>query len=377
MFLPIQYGRIVHLLSLFGILHALPSWEQLEKNLTQNNFDIPPWTYTGNSTHISTQLLFTHVQSATLSELGSSFHLIQEWEDIRLRYNANSVQFAGKYVLLDLDKYVYIWTPDSYIHNAISELQHSVTKPNVFIRIYPNGTLVKSTRLTVRTPCPLTSVGFPHGSQICTMVFKSYSFTTSEVNMIWSHPNPIRYSDEFSTSGLKVASVTETDCPQKSRESPCLKLQVGIIRDFSQLILRIYVPSVFLVILGWMSMWIDKGQVGARTSLGVLCVLSIVTQLVGVVSLGSGLEGLIAVDIWMAACMFFTIIALCVFAVVHNMKRRKDKNKQKYKVGSEDEEGASCCDVQHGRLQNIFRVVYPLLFIIFNVVYWIYFLSVD
>jgi NADH:ubiquinone oxidoreductase subunit 2 (subunit N) len=120
--------------------------------------------------------------------------------------------------------------------------------------------------------------------------------------------------------------------------SPCLKVKVNIVRDFSQLILRIYIPSVFLVILGWMSMWIDKGQVGARTSLGVLCVLSIVTQLVGVVSVGAGLEGLIAVDIWMAVCMFFTIMALCVFAVVHNMKRRKDKRKdktkQKYKVAT-------------------------------------------
>lgn len=104
------------------------------------------------------------------------------------------------------------------------------------------------------------------------------------------------------------------------------------MRDFSQYILRIYVPSLFIVILGWVGMWIDKAQVGARTSLGVLGVLSIVTQLVGVVSLGNGLEGVLAIDIWIAVCMLFTIMALCVFAVVHNMKRRKDKSKNKYKV---------------------------------------------
>lgn len=79
-------------------------------------------------------------------------------------------------------------------------------------------------------------------------------------------------------------------------------------------------------------MWIDKAQVGARTSLGVLGVLTIVTQLVGVVSLGNGLEGVLAIDIWIAVCMLFTIMALCVFAVVHNMKRRRDKAKSKYQV---------------------------------------------
>lgn len=79
-------------------------------------------------------------------------------------------------------------------------------------------------------------------------------------------------------------------------------------------------------------MWIDKAQVGARTSLGVLCVLSIVTQLVGVVSIGNGLDGVLAIDIWIAVCMLFTIMALCVFAVVHNMKRRRDKSKSIYQV---------------------------------------------
>lgn len=111
-----------------------------------------------------------------------------------------------------------------------------------------------------------------------------------------------------------------------------MKFEISIVRDFSQFILRIYIPSIFLVILGWMSMWIDKGQVGARTSLGVLCVLSIVTQLVGVVSAGNGLEGLLAIDVWIAVCMLFTIMSLVVFAIVHNMKRRKDKTKDKYKV---------------------------------------------
>lgn len=80
-------------------------------------------------------------------QLGTSFHLIQQWEDVRLQYDVNSIRFAGKYVLMDLDKYVTIWTPDSYISNALTAVQHSVTKPNVFIRVYPNGTLVKSTRL--------------------------------------------------------------------------------------------------------------------------------------------------------------------------------------------------------------------------------------
>ncbi|XP_062619110.1 glutamate-gated chloride channel-like [Saccostrea cucullata] len=366
-------------LSLLGSIHALLSWKELENSLTSKNYDLAPWTYTGEVTRITTHLIFTHVQSPAFSELGFSFHLIQEWKDVRLKYNHSYVHFAGKYVLLNVNKFDLIWTPDSYITNAISEMQHGVINPNVFIRIYPNGTLVKSTRLTVRTPCPLTPVGFPRGSQTCTMGFESYSFTTSEVSMIWRNYNPFEFRDDFSTSGLALNSVKRKNCLQESREYPCLKLQIEIVRDFSQLILRIYVPSVFVVILGWISMWIDKGQVAARTSLGVLCVLSIVTQLVGVVSIDSELEGVIAVDIWMAVCMFFTIKSLFVFILVHNMKRRKDKMKERYKDNSETTDvrfESAWCDIRYGTLQNVFRVVYPVLFIAFNIVYWTFFLSV-
>ena len=50
--------------------------------------------------------------------------------------------------------------------------------------------------------------------------------------------------------------------------------------------------------------------------------------------MASGLEGVIAIDIWLAVCMVFTGIALAVFALVHNIKRRRDKRKvlDKYKV---------------------------------------------
>ncbi|XP_062619115.1 glutamate-gated chloride channel alpha-like [Saccostrea cucullata] len=197
--------------------------------------------------------------------------------------------------------------------------------------------------------------------------------------MIWRKFDPFEFKDDFSTSGLIISSVKQKDCHQKSRVYPCLKLQFEIERDFSQLILVIYVPSVFLVILGWMSMWIDKNQVAARTNLGVFCVLSIVTQLVGIFAIEKELKDVIAVDIWIAVCMFFTIKSLFVFILVHNMKRRKDKLKEKYKETSETSDvkfEAACYKIPHGKLQNVFRVVYPILFIAFNIVYWTYFLSV-
>ncbi|KAK3099392.1 hypothetical protein FSP39_003696 [Pinctada imbricata] len=364
-------------------------WDELEQNLTKYNYDLPPWTETGNKTEVKTTLHLTSLRSNVITELDVTFHLIQEWRDERLQYDANSVRFQGHYVLVDLDKYIMIWTPDMYISNAISETQHGVTKPNTFIRVYPNGTLIKSARITAKISCPISSSGFPRGKETCMLHLKSYSYTKGEISMIWSPQNPVIKSADFMVSSFSLQSIQTTECSvitsQVKDDYPCLEMTVKLVRDYSIYIIRIYVPSGFLVALGWLSMWIDKGQVGARTSLGVLCVLSLITQTLGIITLADGLDGVIAIDIWLAICLLFVVLALGVFAIVHNMKRRRDKTKSsdKYKradtervIGNDEEEDQNCIEVRHGCLQNFFRVLYPILFIIFNLIYWIYFLRV-
>ena len=67
-----------------------------------------------------------------------------------------------------------------------------------------------------------------------------------------------------------------------SGEYSCLKVRLVFKREFSYYLLTIYVPSCMLVIVSWVSFWLDSKSVPARVSLGVTTLLTMSTQTAGV-----------------------------------------------------------------------------------------------
>ena len=62
----------------------------------------------------------------------------------------------------------------------------------------------------------------------------------------------------------------------------CLQVNFILRRDVGYYMIQTYVPSALVVILSWVSFWINVDAVPARISLGVLTVLTMTTQSTGV-----------------------------------------------------------------------------------------------
>ena len=87
-----------------------------------------------------------------------------------------------------------------------------------------------------------------------------------------------------------------------------------------------YIPSILVVVLSWISFWLNVNAVPGRISLGVLTVLTMTTQSGGVNSSLPTVSYTKAIDIWMSTCLLFVFLALIEFAVA-NVLVRKDMNK--------------------------------------------------
>lgn len=87
-----------------------------------------------------------------------------------------------------------------------------------------------------------------------------------------------------------------------------------------------YIPSVLVVMLSWISFWLNVNAVPGRISLGVLTVLTMTTQSSGVNASLPHVSYTKAIDIWMVTCLMFVFFALIEFAVA-NVLMRKDTNK--------------------------------------------------
>uniref|UniRef100_T1H4G8 Neurotransmitter-gated ion-channel transmembrane domain-containing protein n=1 Tax=Megaselia scalaris TaxID=36166 RepID=T1H4G8_MEGSC len=56
-------------------------------------------------------------------------------------------------------------------------------------------------------------------------------------------------------------------CISSTGEYSCLKVDLLFKREFSYYLIQIYIPCCMLVIVSWVSFWLDQGAVPARVSL--------------------------------------------------------------------------------------------------------------
>ena len=74
--------------------------------------------------------------------------------------------------------------------------------------------------------------------------------------------------------------------------------------------LQIYVPSFLIVVVSWISFWLNKDKQADRVGLGVTTVLTITLLLVASNDAMPKISYLKAIDIYLAACFIMVFMAL-------------------------------------------------------------------
>lgn len=86
-------------------------------------------------------------------------------------------------------------------------------------------------------------------------------------------------------------------------------------------------PTMLVVILSWVSFWINVEASPARVSLGLLTVLTMTTQSTGVNQSMPRVSYIKAIDVWMSCCLMFVFSGLVEYAIVNVLSRKKPRPK--------------------------------------------------
>ncbi|KAK0413919.1 hypothetical protein QR680_007058 [Steinernema hermaphroditum] len=247
----------------------------------------------------------------------------ESWVDGRLAYGYPR---DNKPDFLILTAGQQIWMPDSFFQNEKQAQKHMIDKPNVLIRVHKDGTILYSVRISLVLSCPMHLQYYPMDVQTCLIDLASYAYTSTDIEYQWKEKDPVQLKDglESSLPSFQLNNVTTTYCTSKTNTGTysCLRTVLELKRQFSYYLLQLYIPSTMLVIVSWVSFWLDRTAVPARVTLGVTTLLTMTTQASGINAKLPPVSYTKAIDVWIGACLTFIFGALLEFAWVTYISSR-------------------------------------------------------
>ncbi|XP_031747776.1 gamma-aminobutyric acid receptor subunit alpha-3 isoform X2 [Xenopus tropicalis] len=246
----------------------------------------------------------------------------QSWLDERLK-------FDGPIRTLPLNNLLAskIWTPDTFFHNGKKSVAHNMTTPNKLLRLIDNGTLLYTMRLTIHAECTMHLEDFPMDVHACPLKFGSYAYPKTEVVYSWT--NGSNKSVAVAPDGsrlnqydlLGVAVGTET-IRSSTGEYIVMTTHFHLKRKIGYFVIQTYLPCIMTVILSQVSFWLNRESVPARTVFGVTTVLTMTTLSISARNSLPKVAYATAMDWFMAVCYAFVFSALIEFATVNYFTKR-------------------------------------------------------
>ncbi|XP_017765518.1 PREDICTED: glutamate-gated chloride channel isoform X2 [Eufriesea mexicana] len=260
---------------------------------------------------------------ATISDIKMEYSVQltfrEQWLDERLEFN----DFGGRLKYLTLTDASRVWMPDLFFANEKEGHFHNIIMPNVYIRIFPKGSVLYSIRISLTLSCPMNLKLYPLDRQICSLRMASYGWTTDDLVFLWKEGDPVQVVKNLHLPRFTLEKFLTDYCNSKTNtgEYSCLKVDLLFKREFSYYLIQIYIPCCMLVIVSWVSFWLDQSAVPARVSLGVTTLLTMATQTSGINASLPPVSYTKAIDIWTGVCLTFVFGALLEFALVNYASR--------------------------------------------------------
>ncbi|XP_019325764.1 PREDICTED: glycine receptor subunit alpha-3 isoform X1 [Aptenodytes forsteri] len=248
--------------------------------------------------------------------------LRQNWNDPRLAYS----EYPDDSLDLDPSMLDSIWKPDLFFANEKGANFHEVTTDNKLLRIFKNGNVLYSIRLTLILSCPMDLKNFPMDVQTCIMQLESFGYNKmNDLIFEWQEKGAVQVAEGLTLPQFLLKEEKDLCYCTKHYNTgkfTCIEVRFHLERQMGYYLIQMYIPSLLIVILSWVSFWINMDAAPARVALGITTVLTMTTQSSGSRASLPKVSYVKAIDIWMAVCLLFVFSALLEYAAVNFVSRQ-------------------------------------------------------
>lgn len=319
-----------------------------------------------------------------------------EWYETRLTVSKelqalhNNTWDPGFYPV-NLEIVKDLWLPNIFIYNIKSFKVIDVLSTLAGLWMDTNKLVLYSQSTHISFICPMSFEKFPLDQQRCKFRVGSYSYDTTK--MVFINKN-YGYGPKKSNSialdyDISIEPLNEEDKVLDYGSLGKFSLagfEMVLTRHVTTYIITYYIPSGLCVIMSWISFLIPLDLIPGRMVLLVTILLVLVNILNTVTTNTPKVKGLTAIEVWMLACILFIFGALIEYAAILFKKQKhmsgKHKLSQAVTMQQLAEDYLRCEYIGRSRkvsrIDKFFLISFPILFFIFNMIYWpAYLLSRD
>ncbi|KAJ8270799.1 hypothetical protein GJAV_G00119410 [Gymnothorax javanicus] len=238
----------------------------------------------------------------SISEVDMDFtmtlYLRHYWKDERLSFPSStnkSMTFDGRLVKK-------IWVPDVFFVHSKRSFIHDTTTDNIMLRVFPDGHVLYSLRVTVTAACNMDFSRFPLDSQTCTLELESYAYTDEDLMLYW------KSGDESLSTDDKIS------------------LSQFLIQKFH-----------------------TTSRLAFYSSTGITTVLTMSTIITGVNASMPRVSYIKAVDIYLWVSFVFVFLSVLEYAAVNYLTTVKDGKDRKLREKAREQSLPCTCGMSHTR----------------------------
>ncbi|XP_076621835.1 resistant to dieldrin isoform X12 [Colletes latitarsis] len=222
------------------------------------------------------------------------FYFRQFWTDPRLAFkkrpSVETLSVGSEFIK-------NIWVPDTFFVNEKQSYFHIATTSNEFIRIHHSGSITRSIRLTITASCPMNLQYFPMDRQLCNIEIESWNYSR-------------------------------------------LACEIQFVRSMGYYLIQIYIPSGLIVIISWVSFWLNRNATPARVALGVTTVLTMTTLMSSTNAALPKISYVKSIDVYLGTCFVMVFASLLEYATVGYMAKRIQMRKNRFQKIAESMKAA-------------------------------------
>ncbi|KOB75060.1 GABA-gated chloride channel isoform a3 [Operophtera brumata] len=274
-----------------------------------------------------------------------------------------------------------------------------------------------------------------HRQRATVVTLTTVGYTMRDIRYKWNEgPNSVGVSSEVSLPQFKVLGHRQRamEISLTTGNYSRLACEIQFVRSMGYYLIQIYIPSGLIVIISWVSFWLNRNATPARVALGVTTVLTMTTLMSSTNAALPKISYVKSIDVYLGTCFVMVFASLLEYATVGYMAKRIQMRKQRFvaiqKIASEkkmpvdcppevrfkvhdpkahskggtlentinggrggaEEENAGAGHILHptkdiskllgmtpSDIDKYSRIVFPVCFVCFNLMYWIIYLHVS